>query len=114
MIQPIVRKVIVILIFIGYTFISQAQPPRQTSDVKEIEKPAKPYRILTSGKQVTIKSTKEIKSLMVWTAGGNRIVEEKNINASQYNFRVTIREKIFFIMLRLVDGKTYSEKIGVQ
>ena len=114
MIQPIFQKVITFLILTGFTFFSQAQPPRQTSVVKEIEKPAKPYRVLTSGKEVTIKCTKEIKSLMVWTSGGNRIVEEKNVNASHYSFRVTIREKIFFIMLRLVDGKTYSEKIGVQ
>ena len=113
MIQPIIRKVIVILILIGYTFFSQAQPVRRTS-VKEIETPAKPYRILTSGKEVTIKCTREIKNLMVWTAGGNRIVEEKNVKANQYNFRITISEKIFFVMLRLSDGKTYSEKIGIQ
>ena len=51
---------------------------------------------------------------MVWTAGGNRIVEEKNVKANQYNFRITISEKIFFVMLRLSGGKTYSEKIGIQ
>ena len=51
---------------------------------------------------------------MVWTSGGDRILEQKDINASSYNFRISVSEKIFFIMVRLVDGKTYSEKIGVQ
>lgn len=114
MIQPIVRKVVAISILICLSIVSQAQTLKQTSSVKEIEKTAKPYRILTSGKQITVKSTKEIKSLMIWTSGGNRVLEEKNVNASQYNFRVTIPEKIFFIMLRLVDGRAYSEKIGVE
>lgn len=51
---------------------------------------------------------------MVWTSGGNRVLEEKNVNASQYIFRITIRENIFFIMIRLADGRMYSEKIGIQ
>ncbi len=95
--------------------LSQAQPvDRQAVKVNVNEKNTKPYRILTTGKQVTIKSSKTIKSVMVWTSGGNRIVEDKNVNASSYNFRITVNEKIFFIMVQLADGKTYSEKLGVQ
>ncbi len=51
---------------------------------------------------------------MVWSSGGNRILEQKNINASQYNFRITIKDRIFFMMIQLADGKTYSEKLGIQ
>jgi hypothetical protein len=51
---------------------------------------------------------------MVWSSGGNRVLEQKNINANLYQFRISIKEKIFFIMIRLADGKTYSEKLGVQ
>jgi hypothetical protein len=51
---------------------------------------------------------------MIWTSGGNRVLEEKNVNTSSYNFRITVNEKTFFIMVQLMDGKTYSEKIGVQ
>ena len=40
--------------------------------------------------------------------------EQKNINASSYNIRLTVNEKIFFIRVQLTDGNTYSEKIGVQ
>lgn len=74
---------------------------------------AKPYRILTSGKQITIKSTRDIKSVMVWTPGGHRIIEQKDINASNYSFRVTVDQKYIFVMVQLVDGKVYSEKIGL-
>ena len=91
----------------------QAQPVN-ASVGKENEKNNKPYRILTSGKLVTIRSTRTIKNVMVWTSGGNRIIEDKNVNTSSYNFRITVNEKIFFIMVQLEDGKTYSEKIGVQ
>lgn len=90
---------------------AEAQPIAASADSA---KPAKPYRILTSGKQITIKSTKDIKSVMVWSSGGNRILEQKEVNAASYNFRISVNEKIFFIRLQLVDGKVYSEKIGIQ
>ena len=82
--------------------------------VKETVKVAKPYRILTSGKQVTIKSSKDIKSVMVWTADGHRVIEQKDINAPSFNFRINVNAKVFFMMVQLADGKTYSEKLGVQ
>jgi hypothetical protein len=81
----------------------------------QIEKPVKtkPYRILSSGKQITVKSTRDIKSLMVWTASGHRIIEQKELNASSYNFRIAVNEKYFFMMVQLVDGKVYTEKFGI-
>ena len=111
--RPLIRVLFLIFSLTCFSIPQQAQPVN-TSVVNENEKNSKPYRILTSGKSVTIKSTKTIKNVMVWTAGGNRIIEDKNVNASNYNFRVTVNEKIFFIMVQLMDGKTYSEKIGVR
>lgn len=111
--RPLIRVLFLIFSITCFSIPQQAQPVN-TSVVNENEKNSKPYRILTSGKSVTIKSTKTIKNVMVWTSGGNRIIEDKNVNASNYNFRITVNEKIFFIMVQLMDGKTYSEKIGVQ
>lgn len=111
--RPVIRISLLLLALTCFSIHPQAQPAN-TPVVNENEKNYKPYRILTSGKLVTIKSTKTIKNVMVWTSGGNRIIEDKNVNASSYNFRITVNEKIFFIMVQLADGKTYSEKIGVQ
>jgi hypothetical protein len=113
MMRPVIRIIFLIFSVTCFSIPQQAQPVN-SSVVNENEKNSKPYRILTSGKLVTIKSTKTIKNVMVWTSNGNRIIEDKNVNASNYNFRITVNEKIFFIMVQLMDGKTYSEKIGVQ
>lgn len=110
----IIRKIVPVFLIACFAAATQAQSVKTAVSVKEIEKNAKPYRILTSGKQITIKCIKDIKSLMVWTSDGNRVLEEKNVGASQYQFRITIREKIFFVMLRLEDGKVYSEKFGIE
>lgn len=74
----------------------------------------KPYKILTSGKQITIKSTKNIKSIMVWTASGHRIVEQKDINATSFSFNTNVGEKVFFVMIGYEGLKPYTEKIGIQ
>jgi hypothetical protein len=76
-------------------------------------KKPKPYRVLTSGKQVTIKSTRSIKNIMVWTASGHRIVEQKDINVASYSFNNITKEKIFFLMIQYEGQKPYTEKIGV-
>jgi hypothetical protein len=93
-------------------------PAQNSSAVKGNEPPVKqnatPFRIITSGKQITVKSSKDIKTIMVWTSSGHRILEQKDVNASVYNFRINVSEKIFFFMLQLIDGKVYSEKIGIQ
>ncbi|MEI9911272.1 MAG: hypothetical protein WDO71_17380 [Bacteroidota bacterium] len=73
----------------------------------------KPYKILTSGKQITVKSTKNIKNIMVWTASGHRIVEQKAVNASSYTFNINVNEKIFFVMIEYEGSKPYTEKIGI-
>lgn len=74
---------------------------------------AKPFRILTHGRQITIRSQQPMHSIMVWTARGHRVVEQKDLNAQDFNFTVTVNEKIFFVMIRMKNGQTYSEKIGI-
>lgn len=108
------RQAMAIIAITFLSILTQAQPSGIDNSVKEIEKPNKPYRILTSGKQITIKSEKDIKSIIVWTADGNRILEHKDVKSNSYTFRITVREKAFFIRIQLVDGKTYSEKIGIE
>ncbi|MBK9381747.1 MAG: hypothetical protein IPN39_10495 [Chitinophagaceae bacterium] len=94
--------------------VSQAQPVNNTIAEPSI-KESKPYKVITAGKQVTVKSTKNIKNIMVWTASGHRIVEQTNVNVTSYTFNVSgAREKIFFIMVQYENGKPFTEKIGIQ
>lgn len=91
---------------------AEAQP--ENFSTAPVEKGNKPYKVLTSGRQVTVKSTKKIKNVMVWTASGHRIVEQKDVNAVTYTFTVSSsREKAFFLMIQYETGKPYTEKIGV-
>ena len=79
------------------------------------KKAAKPFKILTSGKQITIKSTKDIKTIMVWTASGHRIVEQTQVNAASFSFNVSgSRERIFFVMVQFEGQKPVTEKFGVE
>ena len=108
----LIRRFIPLIALILSTLAIEAQPVLAAAT--EANKPAKPYRIQTSGRQITIKSTKEIKTVMVWSASGNRILEQKDINADSYNFRLAANDKILFIRIQLKDGKVYSERIGVR
>ena len=75
---------------------------------------AKPFKILTNGKQITIQSKQTLKSLMVWTASGHRFVEEKALTGNSYSFIVPAKEKIFYIMLETAEGKRFTERMGVK
>ena len=116
MMFPATRKLFFIAILISIAFISNAQPNNPGQPYIETVAPpeAKPFKVLTAGRQITIKSAKNIKTIMVWTAGGHRIVEQKSVNAPTYTFNITVNEKVFFVMVQLPDGKVYTEKIGVQ
>jgi hypothetical protein len=107
-----IRRLLPLIALLLSTLVMEAQPAFTAA--AEANKPAKPYRILTSGKQITIKSNKDIKNVMVWSAGGNRILEQKDINTDSYNFRLTVNEKVLFIRIQLTDGKVYSERIGIR
>jgi hypothetical protein len=74
----------------------------------------KPYKVQTTGKQITIKSTKNINHVMIWTTDGNRVVEQKGINNTSVNIDLPISRKTFYLMVGLVNGRVYTEKIGIQ
>ena len=100
---PVTRILLTIALFLCiHISYSQSENPEP-----------KPYKVLTSGKQVTIKSEKNIRSIMVWTSSGNRIVEQKAVNATSFTFNTGNKEKIFFVMVRLQNGMLYTEKIGI-
>jgi hypothetical protein len=105
MMIAVTRRLFAIVLLASVFAFTHAQP---------VTSPVKPYRILTVGKQITIKSTKDIRSIMVWTASGHRIIEQRDINAPSYNFTISVDEKIFFVMLELKGELRYTEKIGVQ
>ena len=109
-------KVLASAVILCIAVFSSAQGtsvPEKKSTTAEIIV-SKPYKVLTSGKRITVQSKTEINKVLVWTATGHRFVEENNVNASSYSFTVTINDKFFFLMLELKDGKRYTEKIGVQ
>jgi len=110
---PALRRLIAVA-FLSLLFqVSQSQPTGSTDD-SPLKKAAKPYKVLTAGKDITIKSTKDIQHIMLWTAGGNRVLEQKEINASSYTFTIPVNDKAFFLMIGLTNGKIYTEKIGVR
>lgn len=98
------RRLLAVIIFSHSFLVLSAQPKKES----------KPYKVLSSGRQVTIKSTKNIQHVMLWTSSGHRVVEQRDINAGSYTFTIPVHEKIFFLMVGLEKGKIYTEKIGVQ
>jgi hypothetical protein len=91
----------------GLTSAAQADNKLQGSQPK-------PYKLSSSGKQLTIRSTKNISHIMLWTTGGNRVAEQKEINSNNYVLDITAPQKTFFLMITLNDGKIYTEKIGLR
>jgi hypothetical protein len=105
-----VRRLLAIVI-LSFSFLaSRAQP----ESIQPVKKEVKPYKVLTSGKQITIRSTKNIQHVMLWTTGGHRVVEQREINSSSFAFTIPVNEKIFFLMVGMDGGKIYTEKIGTQ
>lgn len=89
---------------------SQAQPTGNETNINE----TRPYKLLTSGRQITIKCSKNIRHVMVWTTSGYRVVEQKDINNNSFVINIPVNQKAFFLMIGLSDGKVYTEKIGIQ
>ena len=101
-----IRTLTIFLATLFTLVITHAQPAAKAEN--------KPYRVVASGKQVTIKSTKDIRSVMVWTAGGHRILEQKDINATSFTFSIGISGKVFFLLVELKGNERYTEKIGLR
>jgi len=115
MMYPIFRKLAVIAFFTCIVGVSMAQDPGPKNKLSSSESfQSKPFRVLTNGKQITIQSNKNISKIIVWTSGGNRFVEQSNVEASSYNFTIPAKEKFVFMMLELQGGKRFTQKIGVQ
>ncbi len=125
--QPSFAKVFVCIAFLGFSSFSPAQSTvpgpqsgidsRQspTSDERLDPKPeAKPYKVLTNGKKITVQATSNISKILVWTADGHRIIEQTRLSTLNYSFEVSIKEKIFFLLIELANGKRYTEKIGIK
>ncbi len=104
MMRSVCRHFAVLMLSVQF-FAGEAQP---------VKKEAKPYKVLTSGRQLTIKSSKAISHVMLWTTGGDRVVEQKDINNTSITIDIPISRKAFFLMVGLANGKVYTEKIGVQ
>ena len=102
----IARKLLAIVFLTFFACHARAQSTPAGKDTK-------PYKITTASKQITIKSIKGIKQVMLWTTGGNRVVEQKEINNDSYVLNVPINQKTFFLMIGLSNGKIYTEKIGL-
>jgi hypothetical protein len=105
-----VRQLLAVAVLSFSFIVAQAQSATNQFNKKE----TKPYKILTSGKQITIKSSRKIQHVMLWTNNGHRVVEQREINADTYYFIIPINDKIFFLMIGLEGGKIYTEKIGIQ
>jgi len=101
--KSVSRLVAVILFTVSFLSIKAQSPKKET----------KPYRVITSGRQLTIKSSKSINNIMVWTTEGNRVVEQKNINNNSFTIDIPVYRKAFYLMISLTNGKIYTEKIGI-
>ena len=104
------RRLLAVTILSVLFFLSQAQ----SAGNQFVKKETRPYKVLTTGKQITIKSSGNIQQVMLWTITGHRVVEQREINNCTYTFTIPINEKIFFLMVGLESGKIYTEKIGTR
>ena len=112
--KPFIRKAILVSSLLCITCFMHAQVKKSTKSEIATSATAKPFKVLTNGKQITIQSKQNLKSLMVWTASGHRFVEEKELTSTSYSFIVPAKEKIFYIMLETAEGKRFTERMGVK
>ena len=114
MMKPFIHKAILVSTLFCITCFMHGQVKQ--SPKSEIAKltSAKPFKVLTNGKQITIQSKQNLRSLMVWTASGHRFVEEKALTSNSYSFTVPAKENIFYIMLETSEGKRFTERMGVK
>jgi hypothetical protein len=118
MMKTIFRKTmgIAALLLVIISTSAQDSDPGKEMPAKE-KKEVKAYKILTAGKRITIQSNSSnnnLKRVLVWTSTGHRIVEQHNLDVSSYVFNISVKEKIFFLMLEMKSGKRYTEKFGIE
>jgi hypothetical protein len=93
-------------LFLSFLFFSVS--------AQKMNKELKPYKLLTNGRQINIRSNKNIQQVLLWTTDGNRVVEQRGIFATSFKINVPINRNTFFMMIELMDGKVYTEKIGLR
>lgn len=111
-----VPAIVICAIFICPLYAQGDTGPGKNSPVVE-KKSAKPFKILTSGKQITIKSNdvnNNLKQILVWTSSGHRIVEQHDLDVASYEFTINVNENIFFLLLEMKDGSRHTQKFGVR
>lgn len=111
--KPAMLKAILVLTLVSTTYFihAQAKPLRNPTESKS---GAKPFKVLTNGRQITLQAKQNFKSILVWTSSGHRIVEQKEMNESSHSFIVPPKENIVFLLVEFQDGNRYTEKIGVK
>ena len=114
MMKPFILKAILVFALSGATCIISAQGSTFKESGISSSPTAKPYKVLTNGKQITIQPKQNLKSLLVWSSSGHRIVEEKELKTTSYSFTVPSKEKICFMVIETLEGKKFTEKIGVK
>ena len=114
MMKPFIRKAMLVFALFGATYLTNAQGKQSPISEARATSSAKPFKVLTNGRQVTIQIKQNLRSLMVWTASGHRIVEEKNLPTTSYSFTMPAKEKVFFIVIETAEGKRFTEKMGVK
>ena len=118
MTRILIRKTLAFAVFSMFLFSSIAQDnPAPKRDISTTEKTPPPFKIITSGKRITVQSknsNNNIKRILVWTSSSHRIVEQHDLEVLSYVFTVPVNEKFCFLMLEMQDGKRYTDKFGVQ
>ena len=112
--KPVILKSLLFFALIGmYSLIHAQAKPLRNAEI--ITSPVtKPFKVLTNGKQITIQSNQIMRSVIVWTSSGHRIVEQKDLNTTSHSFTVPTKENIVFLLIEFSDGKRYTEKMGVK
>src|SRR5215212_9466122 len=114
MMKPSILKAILVFALFNVTCFIYGQAKQTPNTETAAAKSAKPFKVLTNGKQITIESKQNLRSLMAWTASGHRFIEEKELKTTSYSFTVPSKEKVFFLMIETAEGKRFTEKMGVK
>ena len=114
MMKPSILKAILVSALFSINCFVYGQDKESPTPETTSSSSAKPFKVLTNGKQITVQSKQNLKSIMVWTSSGHRFVEEKELKTNAYSFTVPSKEKVFFIMIETAEGKRFTEKMGVK
>ena len=91
-----------------------AQSSNDNFPQKQIANSSLPFKVLTSGKRITIQSTKNIANVIAWNGAGNRITEQRNLDATRCAFSAGSNDRVIFVMVELKDGRRYTKKVGLE